>query len=62
MKPQVGILTAAHSYSKQYIQSYESLSILQVHTRSCIKGPRHTAVYVHFYVTSLGRGLLVSFR
>jgi hypothetical protein len=50
MKPQTGILIPAHSYSKQYLQPYQSQSIPQIHTvGEGAEGPRHTAIYIHIY-------------
>lgn len=61
MKPQTGILFSAYSYSKQYIQFYESECTADSHMGvSVVKVPaRQQYIYTSmFCVTSLGRGLL----
>lgn len=61
MKPQTGILFSAYSYSKLYIQFYESECTTDSHMGvSVVKVPaRQQYIYKSmFCVTSLGRGLL----
>lgn len=44
-------LPPAHSYSKQYIQSQYSQSVLQIHTQGFLSWKsRRTAIYIHFYI------------
>lgn len=61
MKPQTGILISVHSYSKQYIQFYESQCATDSHTGGFVVKVPDIQQYTYtsmFYVTSLGRGLL----
>lgn len=61
MKPQTGILISVHSYSKQYIQFYESQCATDSHTGGFVVKVPDIQQYIYtsiFYVTSLGRGWL----
>lgn len=63
MKPQTGILISAHSYSTVFTVLLESECTINSHTGVFVMKVPDIRQYIYtslFYVTSLGRGSLVS--